>query len=113
MSPLATIGGGDPPSVELAGDGVEACMTGGPVLPNDRYDVGRKLRRLRLAGRAHAFNRTGRVPNRFLRGLAAARAALVRSGWLPARVRQRRRGCGWSACWRAGCPPPRTRRQSP
>ena len=84
---LATVSGGDPPSVELAGDGVEACMTGGPVLPNDRYDVGRKLRRLRLAGRAHAFNRTGRVPSRFPRALAAARAAFVRSEIAP--------GCGW------------------
>lgn len=29
MSPLATIGGGNSPSVELSGDGVEACMAGG------------------------------------------------------------------------------------
>ena len=51
---MATISGGDLPSVELAGDGVEALMAGRLVFANDRYDVGRILCHLRLTGRAHA-----------------------------------------------------------
>jgi hypothetical protein len=41
--------------LELPGDGVEARVTGGLDLSNDRQNVGRELRRLRLTGRAHAF----------------------------------------------------------
>jgi hypothetical protein len=47
MPPLATVSGGDLPSIELPGDGVEACMTGGLDFANDRYDVGRVYPRSR------------------------------------------------------------------
>jgi hypothetical protein len=56
-------------------------MTGRLDVPNDRQDVGRKLRRLCPAGHAHALDGPSGagVPSRFPRALAAARAALVRS----------------------------------
>jgi hypothetical protein len=81
MSPLPTVRGSDLSSVELPGDGVEACKAGRLDVSNDRQDVGRKLRRLRLAGHAHALDGPGRigVPSRLPCALAAARAALVRS----------------------------------
>jgi hypothetical protein len=82
MPPLPTVSGSDLPSVELPGDGVEACMTSRLDVPNDRQHVGGELRCLRLAGHAHALYRPGGVkgvPNRFPRALAAARAALVRA----------------------------------
>jgi hypothetical protein len=59
MSPSATVSGRYLPSVELPGDGVEARVTGGLNLSNDRQNVGRELRRLRLTGRAHAFHGAG------------------------------------------------------
>ena len=46
--PLATVSGGDLPSVELTGNGVEACIACRLDFANDRYHVGRKLRRPRL-----------------------------------------------------------------
>jgi hypothetical protein len=58
LSPAA-VGGRYLPSVELPGDGVEARVTGGLNLSNDRQNVGRELRRLRLTGRAHAFHGAG------------------------------------------------------
>jgi hypothetical protein len=51
----------DLPSVELPGDGVEACMADRLDVPNDRQDVGRKLRRLCLAGHAHALDGAGAI----------------------------------------------------
>jgi hypothetical protein len=51
----------DLPSVELPGDGVEACMADRLDVPNDRQDVGRKLCRLCLAGHAHALDGAGGV----------------------------------------------------
>jgi hypothetical protein len=82
MPPPATVSGGDLAGVQLPGDGVEARMTGRLDLPDNRQNVGRELRRLRLAGHPHALNGSGGVsgvPSRFPRALAAARAALVRS----------------------------------
>jgi hypothetical protein len=55
MPPLATVSGGDLPSVELPGDVVVAGIAGRPDIANDRQDVGRKLCRLRLAGHAHVI----------------------------------------------------------
>jgi hypothetical protein len=82
MPPLPAVSGSDLPSVELPGDGVEACMTSRLDVPNDRKDVGGKSGRLRLTSHAHALDGpcgVGGVPSRFPRALAAARVALVRS----------------------------------
>jgi hypothetical protein len=51
MSPSVTVSGRYLPSVELPGDGIEARVTGGLDLSNDRQNVARELRRLRLTGR--------------------------------------------------------------
>jgi hypothetical protein len=59
MPPLATACLGDLPGIELRGDSVEACKAGRLDVSNDRQDVGRKLRRLCLAGHAHALNGSG------------------------------------------------------
>jgi hypothetical protein len=59
MPPLATVRGGDLPSVDLPGDGVEARKATRLDISNDRQDVGRKLRRLCLAGHAHALDGAG------------------------------------------------------
>jgi hypothetical protein len=57
ISPLpahtSTVGGGDLPRVELRGDCIEARVAGRLNVPNDWQDIGRKLRRPRLAGHAH------------------------------------------------------------
>jgi hypothetical protein len=65
MPPLPTVSGSDLPSVELPGDGVEACMTSRLDVPNDRQHVGGELRCLRLAGHASAGpGRQAQVPAR-------------------------------------------------
>jgi hypothetical protein len=65
---------------ELPANGVEACMAGSLNVPNDRQYVGSELRCLRWATRMRSMASAGpTVPSCFARGLAAARAALVRS----------------------------------
>jgi hypothetical protein len=49
MPPLPTIGGSNPPRVELSGNGIETCVTGRLDVPNDRQHVGRKLSRLPIS----------------------------------------------------------------
>jgi hypothetical protein len=61
VPPLPTVSGGDLPSVELSGNGVEACKTSRLDISNDRQDVGRKLSPLGLAGHAHALDGAGGV----------------------------------------------------
>jgi hypothetical protein len=86
LSPLPTVSGSDLSSVELPGDGVEACKAGRLDVSNDRQDFGRKLRRLRFTGCTHSLHGPigSGVPSRLPRALAAARAAL--SIWLSTRV---------------------------
>jgi hypothetical protein len=48
MPPLPTISGSNLPGVELPGDSVEACIACRLDVPNDRQDIGREVRRLRL-----------------------------------------------------------------
>ena len=76
---------------------IETGTSGGLDVPNDRQDVGRKLRRLRPAGRAHA-----------LHGASGVRACLTasRAPWrLVARM--------WMlSCWRMACRSPRTPRRT-
>ena len=62
MPPLPTISGSNFPSVELSGNGVEACKAGRLNVSNDRQYVGRKLRRLCLAGDMHALDGPRRGP---------------------------------------------------
>jgi hypothetical protein len=73
-------------------------MAGRLDISNDGQHVGSELRRLRLAGHAHALHGAGGVggvPSRFPRALAAARAAL--SLWLPINPETTRvPGYGWS-----------------
>jgi hypothetical protein len=59
MPPSATVGGSDLSSVELPGDGVEACIASRLNVPNDREDVGSELCCLRLTGYAHALHGAG------------------------------------------------------
>jgi hypothetical protein len=64
-------------------------MAGRLDVSNDRQHVGSELRRLRLAGHAHALNGAGGIGAHLaaFRGLAAASAALVPSEIACARVR--------------------------
>jgi hypothetical protein len=48
MPPSPAVSGGDLSCVKLASDPIETCVAGRLDVPNDRQDVGRKLRRLRL-----------------------------------------------------------------
>jgi hypothetical protein len=61
MPPPATVSCGNLPGVELPGYGVEARMTGGLNLPNDRQDVGSKPGSLRHPGDTHPLYRAGGV----------------------------------------------------
>jgi hypothetical protein len=79
---IAGISANDLPGVDLSSVGVETSMADGRDIPNDRQNVGGKLRGLRLAAHAHALDDTGGVagvPSRLPGALAAVRAALVRS----------------------------------
>jgi hypothetical protein len=59
MSPLPTVSGSS--SVDLPGDGVEARKAARLDVSNDRQHVGRKLRRLCLAGHAHPLDGAGGI----------------------------------------------------
>jgi hypothetical protein len=61
MPPLATVSRSDFPRVQLPGDGIEACVASRLDVPNDRQHVRSELRRLRLAGHAHALDGAGGV----------------------------------------------------
>jgi hypothetical protein len=60
MPPPATICGSNISSVELSGNGVEACMAGRLEVSND-WQQGRKLRRNHPTGRAHALHGAGGI----------------------------------------------------
>jgi hypothetical protein len=61
MRPTATARRANLASVKLAGNRVEASMSGGLYLPDDRQDIDRKLTRLGLQGLVRALHRAGRV----------------------------------------------------
>jgi hypothetical protein len=58
MPPLAAVGSGDFPSVELAGDCVETCVARRLDVPNDRQHDGSELRCLRLWAARICFTTT-------------------------------------------------------
>jgi hypothetical protein len=74
---------------------IETGTSGGLNVPNDRQDVGRKLRRLRPAGRAHALHgASGGVPRALAASCQDVDAELLANGELHAGPHEGRHEAG-------------------